>query len=49
MGLDITAYKNLKKVEKPQLDKDGYPVNWESEWLPGASMARYVYRLEKGV
>lgn len=38
MGLDITAYKKLKKVEKPQLDKNGYPVNWESEWLPGESM-----------
>lgn len=38
MGLDITAYKNLKKVENPILDEDGYPENWESNWLPGASM-----------
>lgn len=38
MGLDITARKNLKVVEKPELDEDGYPVNWETEWQPGASM-----------
>lgn len=38
MGLDITAYKNLKKVDNPVLDDEGYPVNWESEWLPGSSM-----------
>lgn len=38
MGLDITAYKNLKLVEKPELDEDGEIVNWDSEWKPGASM-----------
>lgn len=38
MGLDIMAYKNLKKVENPVLDEDGYPENWKSEWLPGAGM-----------
>lgn len=38
MGLDITAYKNLKVVSNPVLDEDGNPENWESEWKPGASM-----------
>ena len=38
MGLDITAYKNLKSVENPMLDEDGYPINWQTEWLAGASM-----------
>jgi hypothetical protein len=38
MGLDITAYKNLKKVENPKLDESGYPVNWENQWKPGGSM-----------
>ena len=38
MGLDITAYENLKMVENPQLDEDGCPVNWDSEWMAGASM-----------
>jgi hypothetical protein len=38
MGLDITAYRNLKVVENPLLDEDGYPENWETEWKPGASM-----------
>lgn len=38
MGLDITAYKNLKAVENPELDEDGELVNWENEWKPGASM-----------
>lgn len=38
MGLDITAYKNLKAVEKPQIDEDGELLNWKSEWKPGASM-----------
>lgn len=38
MGLDITAYKNLKKVENPELDEEGFPVNWDSEYMAGASM-----------
>jgi hypothetical protein len=38
MGLDITAYKNLKIVENPILDEDAQPLNWETEWKPGASM-----------
>lgn len=38
MGLDITAYKNLKKVKNPRLDEDGYPENYDTEWKPGASM-----------
>jgi len=31
MGLDITAYKKLSKIEKPELDRDGYPVRWDTE------------------
>lgn len=38
MGLDITAYKNLKVVENPQVDEDGELLNWETEWQPGVSM-----------
>lgn len=38
MGLDITAYKNLKKVENPKIDEYGELINWDSEWIPGASM-----------
>ena len=38
MGLDIIAYKKLHIVENPKLDDDGYPVNWETEWIAGASM-----------
>ena len=38
MGLDITAYKNLKKVENPILDEWGELKNWETEWKPGESM-----------
>ena len=38
MGLDITAYKNLHVVENPELDEEGYPSNWESEWMPGAGV-----------
>jgi hypothetical protein len=38
MGLDITAYKNLKVVENPELDEDGYPLNYDTEWIPGGSM-----------
>lgn len=38
MGLDITAYKKLKVVTNPEIDEDRSPVNWETEWTPGASM-----------
>ncbi|MFD5195046.1 hypothetical protein ACFVL4_16655 [Bacillus subtilis] len=38
MGLDITAYKNLKVVENPQLDEYGDIKNWKTEWTPGESM-----------
>lgn len=37
MGLDITAYKKLKKVENPCLDEDGYPVDW-NQWKAGGGM-----------
>lgn len=32
MGLDITAYRRLVKVENPKME-DGEPVDWENEWL----------------
>ncbi len=38
MGLDITAYKNLKKVKNPQFDEYGDLVNWETQWRTDASM-----------
>lgn len=38
MGLDITAYKKLHKVENPILDEDGYPEDYDNEWMAGASM-----------
>lgn len=38
MGLDITAYKNLKVVENPKFDEYGEIENWDTEWMPGASM-----------
>ena len=38
MGLDITAYKNLAPVEKPEFDKYGELTHWKTEWMPGASM-----------
>lgn len=38
MGLDITAYRKLKKVENPILDEDGYVEDYEHNWKPGASM-----------
>lgn len=38
MGLDIRAYKGLKKVENPKFDEYGELENWEDQWLPGASM-----------
>lgn len=38
MGLDITARKNLKEIENPIVDEDGYPEDWDNQWKPGASM-----------
>lgn len=38
MGLDITAYKNLKEVENPVLDEYGYPEDWRHLWKPGGSL-----------
>ncbi|MGL6217484.1 MAG: hypothetical protein ACRC36_05570 [Lacrimispora sphenoides] len=37
MGLDITAFKKLKKVETPEVDKYGYPIG-DNQWCPGESM-----------
>lgn len=39
MGLDIRAYKELREVENPQFDEDGWLINEDTEWKPGASMA----------
>lgn len=38
MGLDITAYKNLKVVANPELDEDGELLDYDTQWKPGASM-----------
>lgn len=38
MGLDITAYRKLKKVVNPIIDGDGYPEDYKNQWTPGASM-----------
>lgn len=38
MGLDITAYKRLTKVENPQLDEDGDVLDWENQWRTDGSM-----------
>lgn len=38
MGLDITAYKKLHKVENPVLDEYGDPQNYDTQWKPGGSM-----------
>lgn len=38
MGLDIRAFKNLKKIDNPVLDRDGYPEDYDNQWLPGSSM-----------
>ena len=38
MGLDITVYKNLTPVANPELDEYGELANWQTEWMPGASM-----------
>lgn len=37
MGLDITAYKNLRKVENPKLDEYG-EIDWDSQFCAGSSM-----------
>lgn len=38
MGLDITAYRGLKKVLNPILAEDGYPENYDVQWMPGEGM-----------
>ncbi|WP_339259542.1 hypothetical protein MKZ12_07140 [Paenibacillus sp. FSL R5-0713] len=38
MGLDITAYKRLTKVENPQLDEDGDVFDWNTQWRTDGSM-----------
>lgn len=37
MGLDITAYKNLIKIENPQRDGDGELIDYDEAFEPGAS------------
>jgi len=38
MGLDINVYRRLRKVDKPEVDEDGYPVEDDKYWRPGESM-----------
>ena len=38
MGLDIIAFKELKEVKHPLFDSNGELVDWENQWMPGASM-----------
>ncbi|MMZ43840.1 hypothetical protein D1872_54080 [compost metagenome] len=38
MGLDITAYKKLVKVENPKLDADGELEDYENQWQTDGSM-----------
>ncbi|OMF32348.1 hypothetical protein [Paenibacillus peoriae] len=38
MGLDITAYKRITKVENPQFDEDGDLVDWNKQWRTDGSM-----------
>lgn len=38
MGLDIIAYRKLKKVENPILDEDGYPVDYSNQWKSSISI-----------
>lgn len=38
MGLDITAYKNLQAVEKPERDENGELVNESTQWEPRYDM-----------
>ncbi len=37
MGLDVTVFKRLKKVESPSVDKEGYPLD-KNHWCPGEGM-----------
>ena len=37
MGLDLTAYRGLKKVENPVLDSDGNPIPWETHCKPNVT------------
>ena len=45
MGLDITAYQGLKKVDNPLLDSDGYPENYDTETKFGVN-PHYTERME---
>lgn len=38
MGLDITAYRNLHKIDNAVLDEDGCPKDWKNQWKPGGGM-----------
>lgn len=38
MGLDIRILKGLKKVDNPELDEYGHPVNEDTQWKPGTNM-----------
>lgn len=33
MGLDVTAYSGLSRVDNPDLDEYGDPVEWRTMWL----------------
>jgi hypothetical protein len=38
MGLDITAYRQLKLAPDAAIDEGGNPAEWQKFWRPGASM-----------
>lgn len=38
MGLDITAYRNLRKADEVILDEFGDLADYETQWKPGGSM-----------
>ncbi|MDQ0494039.1 hypothetical protein [Paenibacillus brasilensis] len=38
MGLDITAYRKLVKVENPKFDADGELEDYENQWQTDGSM-----------
>lgn len=38
MGLDISAYRQLRKLENPALDEHGEPVDWQNTWKPCRSI-----------
>lgn len=33
MGLDITAYKNVKLIENAEVDSDGYPLDYDNHQI----------------